>query len=554
MMQVVGAGPTMSIGATATALARKTGTNGAAIQTLSPSNCNGGTGNSLTFQGNSTTLVTGDVWSNGNVFDQSAAAGGSINGNLVAVCGATPFLNTPTPWSVTGLQVDGWTMPDPGYAMPAIDSTARTWNASNGSTELPGTYANDPGLPASAGCYFLAGGVYDFSAGFTDNGGFVSNKLRPPDEPFITTSSAAMSGTVTSIPVSALSVAIPPGSPIWVGGQAFTVTSAGAASGATSIPIQSTDLGSSIPSASTVISTARSNHQFWDANKGNCGSTFSLSSPGSGSLSAGSYSVELTATRYESTTSSSCSAQSPTCYLRESAPSMCRTINLATSGNLKVNVTSDPGATDFNVYLAQNTSCSGLTFCSQLGSGTISNCTAGGAAPPDPERPPLDPSLPNTDPPVGTPPSGDRANESHCVDSSGNNVACPNAWTPGAVEFVIPGVTGAMPCLNLRGQGDIYIFSGYNLGRIVLFMPGPEQSSVPNTCTTNKVNGNGFTSLIGIFYMPAASVTINGNSAYHATIAGGVIAWTVAIIGSGNVAITADPTLRSWPSAVRLTQ
>jgi hypothetical protein len=85
-------------------------------------------------------------------------------------------------------------------------------------------------------------------------------------------------------------------------------------------------------------------------------------------------------------------------------------------------------------------------------------------------------------------------------------------------------------------------------------MPGPEQSSVPNTCTTNKVNGNGFTSLIGIFYMPAASVTINGNSAYHATIAGGVIAWTVAIIGSGNVAITADPTLRSWPSAVRLTQ
>jgi Flp pilus assembly protein TadG len=554
VMQAVGVGSTMNIGATATALARRTGTNGAAIQTLAPNGCGSVGGSSLTFQGNSITLVTGDIWSNGNVFDNSASAGGSVTGNVVAICPNSPFLTTPTPWTVTGSQANGWNMPDPDYAMPTIDATPRTWNSSNGSTELPGTYSNDPGLPASAGCYFLAGGVYDFAAGFTDNGGFVSNELRPPDEPFITTSSAAMSGTVTSIPVPALAVAIPASSPIWVAGQAFTVTSAGAASGATSIPIQSAVLGSAIASGSTVISTARSNHQFWDANRGNCGSTFSLSSPGSGSLTAGSYSVELTATRYESTTTSSCNAQSPTCYLRESAPSMCRTITLATSGNLKVTVTNDPGATDFKVYLAPNNTCTGLTFCSVLGSGTVSNCAVGGAAPPDPERPPLASSLPNTDPAVGTPPSGDLANESHCVNSSGTNVACPNAWTPGAVEFVMPGVTSTMPCLNLRGQGDIYIFSGYNLGRIVLYLPGPEQSSVPNTCANNKVNGNGYTSLIGILYMPSASVTINGNSAYQATIAGGVIAWTATIIGNGTVAITADPTLRSWPSTVRLVQ
>src|SRR5690242_15116514 len=554
VMQVVGVGSTMNIGATATALARRTGTNGAAIQTLAPDGCGASGGSSLTFQGTSTTLVTGDIWSNGKVFDNSAAAGGAVTGNVVAICPNSPFLNTPTPWTVSGSQANGWNMPDPDYAMPAIDSTPRTWNASNGSTELPGTYSNDPGLPASAGCYFLAGGVYSFAGGFTDNGGFVSNELRPPDEPFITTSSAAMSGTVTSIPVPSLAVAIPASSPVWVAGQALTVTSAGAASGATSIPIQSTNLGSAIPSGSTVVSTARSNHQFWDANRGNCGSTFSLSSPGSGSLTAGSYSVELTATRYESTTTSSCSAQSPTCYLRESAPSMCRTLTLSTSGNLKVDVTADPGATDFNVYLAPNRTCTGLTFCSRLGSGTVSNCAVGGAVPPDPGRPPLATSLPNTDPAAGTPPSGDVGNESHCVNSSGTNVACPNAWTPGAVEFVMPGVTGNMPCLNLRGQGDIYIFSGYNLGRIVLYLPGPEQSSVPNTCGSNKVNGNGFTSLIGVIYMPAGSVTINGNSAYQATIAGGVIAWTATIIGNGTVAITADPTLRSWPSTVRLTQ
>jgi Flp pilus assembly protein TadG len=559
MMQVVGAGSTMSIGATATALARKIGTNGAAIQTLSPGGCGGVGGNSLTFQGNSTTLVTGDVWSDGDVFDQSGVAGGSISGNLVAVCGATPFLRTPTPWTVTGSQIDAWAMPDPGFTMPPVNTTAQTWNGANGSIEAPGTYANDPHLPANAGCFFLAGGVYDFTAGFTDLGGFVSNELRPPDEQFITTTSAPLSGPTTSIPVPALAVAIAGGSTMFVGGQAVTVTSAGAASGATSIPINNTTFGGTVAAGATVLTEARSNKQFWDANGGNCGSSFSMSSQGGVGTLNGSLSVELTAVRYESTTGSSCSAQGPTCYVRESAPSMCRTINLATSGNLKVTVTSpsgagDPGATDFNVYVAQGTSCTGLTFCSVLGPGTISNCAIGGAAPPDPERPPLASSLPNTDPAKATPPSGDMANESHCVDSSGANAACPNAWTPGAIVFLIPGNTGTSPCLDLHGGGDIYVFSGYQYGRIVLFMPGPEQSSAPNTCATNKVNGHGFTSLIGIFYMPAASVTINGNSAYQATIAGGVIAWTMAVIGTGNVAITADPNLRAWPPAVRLTQ
>jgi hypothetical protein len=164
---------------------------------------------------------------------------------------------------------------------------------------------------------------------------------------------------------------------------------------------------------------------------------------------------------------------------------------------------------------------------------------------------PLAVGLPNAGPLPGTPPNGDLANEGHCVDTStGNNVACPASWTPGAVVFFIP--SGG--CLDLHGKGDIYLFSGYQLQRVVLYEPGPEQSATPNACSTNLVNGNGFTSLIGIFYMPAAGVTINGNSAYQATIAGGVISWTAGVIGTGNVAITADPTLRTWPPSVNLTQ
>src|SRR5207249_9896888 len=116
------------IGAAGNALARGTGTNGAAIQSLSPGNCNG-TATSLTFQGNSTTQVTGDVWSNGSILDMSAAAGGAVNGNVVNVCGTTPALNTPTPWTVTGAEANGWNMPGPGYASPPSNSYTRPGTA-----------------------------------------------------------------------------------------------------------------------------------------------------------------------------------------------------------------------------------------------------------------------------------------------------------------------------------------------------------------------------------------------------------------------------------------
>ena len=50
LMQVLGFGQTMAVGSTATAVARPQGQNGAAIQTLSPGNCNGSSP-SLVFTG-----------------------------------------------------------------------------------------------------------------------------------------------------------------------------------------------------------------------------------------------------------------------------------------------------------------------------------------------------------------------------------------------------------------------------------------------------------------------------------------------------------------------
>ncbi|TME05330.1 MAG: pilus assembly protein [Chloroflexi bacterium] len=563
VMQVLGFGSTIPVGATATALARRTGTNGAAIQTLSPGSCNGASA-SLTFQGSSTTTVTGDVWSNGSIFDNSASAGGAVNGNVVDVCGAPPALNTPSPWTVSGAQVNGWNMPDPGYLSPPINSTSRSWNGTSGSVERPGTYTVDPSLAGGAGCYFLAGGVYDFKAGFSQNGGFVSNELRPPDEPNMaaagqpnmTTLRSDLTGArQTSIAVNALPGPVPQGSlvSLWGGGQAQTFTvAANAATGATTLSINRQDVVGTIPTGSEL--TIRAVKQFWDLS-GTCSSSFTLTPTGTTGFGAGTYSVEVTAVRWEANGVSSCTGPiSPTCYIRESAPSMCKTVTLGASGNVRVAVTTELGATDFNVYLAPNGTCSGLTYCDHTNGGssvTINTCPTGQPGPPDWEGLPLASGLPNADPPAAAPPRGDLANENHCVDpTSGSNASCPSAFVPGAVVFYLP--SGG--CLDLHATGDIYIYSGYQYQRVVLFLPGPEQSPQPNTCTTNKVNGGALTSLIGIFYMPAATVTINGGSVYQATIAGGVIAWTATITGNGNLAILADPSLRAWPSAVRLIQ
>jgi hypothetical protein len=463
---------------------------------------------------------------------------------------------------VTGTQANGWTMPDPGYPLPPLNASSQSWSSSSGSVEQPGTYTSDP---RPSGCYFLAGGVYNFKAGITENGGFVSNELRPPDEPNMmtagvpnfTTLRAALTGTnQQQILVNTLPGAVQQNSQVFLEGQLPFTVSANAAAGATVINISKQTIAGTVPNGAVL--SIRALPQFWDLN-GSCGSSFSAVPNGAGTLN-GTESVEVTAVRWEPNGVANCTGPAtPTCYLRESAPSMCKTVTLG-NGVLKVSATTDPGAQYFNVYIAQNGSCSGFAYLTTFAAGSFANINsstfpvgwpAGQPSPPDQQGMPLATGLPNANPAPGTPPRGDLANEGHCVDTStGAGIACPGALTPGAVVIYIP--NGG--CIDQHGTGDMYLFSGYQYQRVVLYEPGPEQSSQPNTCTGNKVNGAGFTSLIGIFYMPAASVTINGNSAYQATIAGGVIAWTASIIGTGNVAITADPTLRTWPPSVHLTQ
>ena len=578
MMQVLGFGSTMGVGATATAVARPPGEHGAAIQTLSPGSCGAGSP-SLVFTGTSTTSITGDVWSNGSIND-NGSAGGSVDGDVINICPTYPPTAIPN-FTVTGTQANGWNIPDPGYAQLALDTTARSWNSTNGSTELPGTYSADPRLTGSAGCYFLSGGIYTLNGGFTQNGGFVSNELRPPDEPNMSSAGTPNLTTLrgdltgngkTSIAVNTLAGAIPSGSVLFIANQSFT-TSGNAAAGATTIGISRQDVSGTIPDGTSV--SVRALIQFWDSNGVNCDGGFTLSSqvadPSNPPVNAQTYAVEVTSVRWQANGVSSCSGPAgPTCYLRESAPSACKTVIVKNNQHFRVDISpAQPGAQSFNVYIAPNGSCSGpFGYLTNIntGGGNINGgmftgwridssapLDTAGAPPPDGEGMPMGANLPNADPAAAAPPRGDLANSNHCVEpTTGANTACPSGWTTGAVQFFIPGGGSSSVCMNLQGGGDIWVYSGYQYQRILLFEPGPSQPPPYNTCL-NNVAGHGITNLMGIFYTPAAGITITGSSSYLATIAGGVISWTATIKGNGGVSIQADPTLRTWPSAVRLT-
>jgi Flp pilus assembly protein TadG len=606
IMQVLGAAPTIPVSATATAVARHAGTSPAGIQTLSPNGCGGNGSFSLRITGTANTTIVGDVWSNGNI-NQNGAATATVTGNVVDICPVIPpSINGITLTPGSGVETNGWAMPDPGFPAPPINPAAQSWNSSDYNVvRSAGTYSGDPHLVGGAGCYFLAGGVYTFQSGFTIDGGLTSNELKPPDEPVVTSTRSALSGAVSSIPVVALSAAVPAGSKVTISGQVFTVTSAGAASGATSIPVNSQAVTGTIASGSTVAINARAvNNQFWDSNGVGCSGSFQPypwgSDAGNPQINPATYGVEVTSVRWEAYGVPGCNGPaSPTCFLRESAPSMCRLVDIASNQFLRVWVSNVPGAMAYNVYVS-NGSCAGpFGYLGQINNPTtesnrrvsgcaptfarnaapsLANCDLGASGPknfngsnfspdytnnpPAGEGPPVGPPpLPNSDPGplTAAPPAGDNANENQCVDSTGTRVACPPVVTPGyitpgAVVLFIPGGGACNPgALSMSGGGDGYLFSGQQYHHILLYEPGPEQDPPPNTCS-NSIAGHGVTSLLGIFYLPAASVTITGSSGYLSTIAGGVIAWSATINGNGSVSIVGDPSLGTWPPAVHLTQ
>ncbi|HEX2646925.1 MAG TPA: hypothetical protein VHO95_06830, partial [Candidatus Dormibacteraeota bacterium] len=301
-------------------------------------------------------------------------------------------------------------------------------------------------------------------------------------------------------------------------------------------------------------------HQMWDTGGANCAGSFQLTSLASAlDIRQGTWSAVLTATRTE--------IRGGINYKRESAPSMCRQVNVNPGQAIKVQVSNVPGATGYNAYFAPpGNGCSGPFGYggSILVTGSVRNdntagcpafsgttCSLGnesaifdasvigsvfgpnplaapgviGAYPPSSETPPLRVNLPNQNPDRATPPAGDRANENQCSSVVGAAVACPGPITPGAVEFYIPS-TG---CLNATTSGDNFLFSGYQYNWIMLYEPG--YGNPPANVCTNMLGAQADSAWVGEMYAPAAALNVSKAATFRTEATGGLMADTISFTG-----------------------
>ena len=532
LMQVLGQSSTITVKATATATASNQART-PALTALSSAGCSWAASASppLSVSTFSTLLsVLGDVVS-GGTFNVSSSSNASVAGDVDTRCGLVGFPThmttrcwpsgaaTPcTSPDVVGTQRSAAFHPiDPGFPAPPSQSSPASPPAAFQVALPPGLYSSNP-FTTSNGCYFLEGGIFEFSNTFSVASGLVSNELRPP--------SAPVYGSTTSI------------SPdqFW----------------------NDYDHGGSAP---------QNLH---------CDGDFSptpVPAGGRTALAAGSYSVELTSVRSDTVNG--------TAYVRESVPSACKTVSVAASEVAQLTISNVPGATSYNVYSASNGTCTGplnlvsgpltsvtgtpsnnnLAGCPDTTS--TPNCSLGqvtavydGSAtvnaaihPPDPTYKPFATNYPGQPPLRAGPPSGDLANENYC-GSGGTATACPTTTnagasrslvTPGAVEISLTGNS----CLSVSG-GDAFLFSGYQYDWIVNYEP------VGSTCTSTW-QGRYNSALVGLSYTPGASFHFVGNAGSQTACFGGVMASTVVVLTATTLALDYSGLCAPRPWGTRLT-
>lgn len=463
------------------------------LAALDQAGCGGAPGSAISIPGGGNLIVVGDVVSNGAIAN---AATVQVAGDAYARCQSTvPGLITTcypsggfTPCTypdVAGATLSGYSFPDPLYPPPAVTGLSQP-KPSTTVVLSPGTYSVDPAFN-SATCYFLSAGAYRWQGGYTNSNSFVSNELKPPDEPRV--------------------------------------------------------------SDNTKVAP----HQFWDVGSSNCaGSADVTAVNGPDPIPSGTWAFVLTSTRVDTYSGRS--------YQRESAPSVCYSVNVnGANRNVQIRVSNVPGATAYNIYAAPSGSCNGpFGLAASLSvAGTPTNddtkrcpvysgagCSMGNerlvldgsdlgppfspnpaAAPgtvgsdsPAGETSPLKNNLANGNPDRAAPPGGDRANENQCDTVAGALTTCPAAITPGAVVFYIP--SGG--CLNASNGADNYVFSGYQYNWMMVYEPG---SGYPpaNTCA-NTLGASTDSAFIGLVYAPASSIAISKASTFRTDESGGIIA------------------------------
>jgi hypothetical protein len=494
-----------------------------ALAALNQAGCGGAGGNAVTVVGAGTLSVSGDVVSNGAISitgstvrvagDVYARCQASVPG-VVTACYPSGASTPCTSPDVAGATRSGFRLADPTFPTPSVPGGSQPAPGTN-AVLLPGVYSSNPNF-TSGRCWFLAGGVYKWLAGYTNTADFVSNELKPPDE--------------------------------------------------------------SVAGNNTMLSA----YQFWNTGGFNCAGSFQLdlANDPRNPVRNGQWGVMLTSVRTDTYGGVS--------YQRESAPSMCHTVNTATRNDIVVQVSNVPGATSYNVYLSPpGGACSGpFGYVGNIPvTGTVSNnltppcpiylgggCSLGneqliidsvymgagwapnalaapgtsGAYPPDVQTAPLQPGLPNQNPGRGAGAAGDRANENECKTLGGAFATCPAALTPGAVEFYIP--SGG--CFTSVSLGDTYVFSGYQYNWVSVFEPGAGNPPA-NTCS-NSFGAATNSAYVGLIYAPSANISFLSPNAFDGPGTGGIVADQVLFSG-GMPDIEYTPIYAPVPPAGRLT-
>jgi len=470
------------------------------IAALSQAGCGGMAGNAITTTTGGTLYVVGDMVSSGAI---SIAGTAQITGDVYARCqSSVPGLTTvcypsgnPTPCTfpdIAGLTKSGYNFVDPNYPQPVVTGGPQGVPGSNVILSA-GTYASDPGFN-SPRCYFLAGGVYKWQGGYTNSGGFVSNELRPPNEPmyndntilaghqFWNADGVNCAGSAQITIVSGPR-GIAPGPWAFVltstrtaiyGGQSYTRESA--PSICYTAAINGTGQNFQVTVSNLPGATA---YNIYAAPGGSCSGPFGLAKT-----------LSVAGTPQNNSTAG-CPAFSGTgCSLGYESLSL---DNSDLGSPFAPNALAAPGVID--------------------------------SYPPDGETAPLRSNLPNENANRAAPPHGDRANENQCDAVGGAPTSCPGAITPGAVAFIIP--SGG--CLNDSSTGDNYFFSGYQFDWMALYEPNAANPPA-NTCS-NTLGAATDSAFIGFVYAPAAAITVTKASAFRTDEVGGVMAYTLTFSG-----------------------
>jgi Flp pilus assembly protein TadG len=469
------------------------------LAALGQDGCGGASGTAIRVNGSGTLNINGDLVANGSMTVTTGTV--RVTGDIYARC------QSPVPGSTTacypsggsgpctypdvaGATRSGYRLADPGFPAPSVGGSQGL--PSTNVVVLPGVYASAPNFN-SGRCWFFSGGVYEFLAGATNNADFVSNELKPPDEPnpFDNTQRAAnqfwdTDGVHCSGSVLISIVGGPRGIP--VGNWAFVLTS-----------VRTDTYGGVSYTRESAPSMC------FPQNVNNSGQNVQISV--SNVPGATSYNIYASPPQAGGT----CTG---TFGLTASMPV---TATVQNNNTFPCPVPVGGGCSLGNQTIRLDSNQLGSPFAPNAAAppGTI------GAYPPDGERAPLAAGLPNQNPAMGPGTAGDRANENACKSTGNVLVSCPGPVTPGAVELYFP----AGGCLTTGNGGDTYLFSGYQYNWVSVYEPPG------NTCS-NSLGAQSNSAYIGLFYAPGASISVTSPYIAEAAGVGGMIADTMTFTGT----------------------